>query len=253
MWGLADSFNKSHTNFHQDQRRLPINRFSVRIKYDIGLEPNLEYILGLLNVNGNITHSNQTHDYLVQPWAYITFKFKSRGHYYDSMISKVLLKYSLQKRCNIVSIIENYRIYHLSRQATWEPLATSRSLISKGLYQTPLTKLNSITYLLNYFTLRYYYISTYFLDGISAIWSKNTQQVKNKGKMKLHIAKYLNNCDPTPPLFTSLTIWLERLWRTSQIPWRATSRHKRGVRVVKWWKYTCHCFGMEVLKTSSSL
>ena len=141
--------------FHQDQRRLPINRFSVRIKYDIGLEPNLEYILGLLNVNGNITHSNQTHDYLVQPWAYITFKFKSRGHYYDSMISKVLLKYSLQKRCNIVSIIENYRIYHLSRQATWEPLATSRSLISKGLYQPPMTNLNSITYLLNYFTLRY--------------------------------------------------------------------------------------------------
>ena len=53
--------------FHQYQGRLLINRCGVRIKYDIVLEPNIEYSFGLLNVNGNRTHSNQTNDSLVLP------------------------------------------------------------------------------------------------------------------------------------------------------------------------------------------
>ena len=74
-----------------------MNRFSVGIKHAIGLEPNLEYRLGLLNVNGNIAHLNQTNDSLVLTRAYIPLKFKAQGHLYDSTLSKGLIKYRLQQ------------------------------------------------------------------------------------------------------------------------------------------------------------
>ena len=130
--------------FHQYQGILLMNRFSVGIEHEIGLEPNLEYSLGLLNVNGNRAHLNQTHDYLLRPQDYIPFKFKARGHLYDSPLSKWLIKYRLQQRCNNVSWIVNQSIYHVSRDTTWENLTNSRSLIFKGCYHPPLTNLHSL-------------------------------------------------------------------------------------------------------------
>ena len=42
---------------------------AVLNKPSMDLEPNLYYILGLMNVNGNIKHSIQTHEWFVQPCA----------------------------------------------------------------------------------------------------------------------------------------------------------------------------------------
>ena len=66
------------------------------------------------------------------------------------------------------------RMYHVSMQATWEPISTSGSFISKGLYQHPLTNLNRLIQIL-----------TLSLCDITTCLSSQTSLVQNPPRINI--------------------------------------------------------------------
>ena len=54
----------------------------------MGLEPNLEYILGLTNENGNRTHLSQTQTLVVRPRSLEPIKIERTCHLYKPVLTK---------------------------------------------------------------------------------------------------------------------------------------------------------------------
>ena len=69
-------------------RQWPSIRVAIatEIKPSIELEPNIDNILGPMNVNGNITYLSQTNKSFEQPFDLEFIQIKCTSHLYNSMI-----------------------------------------------------------------------------------------------------------------------------------------------------------------------